>query len=54
MENQWRRLHTFGKSSFLDREPSTMIQTSSNFSPLLMFEFESIRGCLGFPGKIHR
>ena len=23
----------FGKSSFFDREPSTMIQTSCNFSP---------------------
>ena len=25
LENQWKRSHIFGKSSFLDREPSTMI-----------------------------
>ena len=53
-ENRWKRLHIFGKSSFLDREPSKMIQTSCNFSPLLMFEFGSIRRCLAFSGKIHR
>ena len=35
----------FGKSSFLDLEPSTMIQTSYHFSPLLMFEFGSMRQC---------
>ena len=32
----------FGKSSFLGFEPSTMIQNSCNFSPLLKFEFGSI------------
>ena len=37
LKNQWERLHIFGKSSFLDREPSTMIQTLLNFSPRLMF-----------------
>ena len=26
----------------------------AHFSPLLMFEFGSIRRCLPFPGKIHR
>ena len=25
LENRWKRSHLFGKSSFLDREPSTMI-----------------------------
>ena len=25
LENRWKRLHLFGKSSFLDLEPSTMI-----------------------------
>ena len=54
------RLHIFGKSSFLDVEPSTVIQTCNcnlrlcNFSPLLMFEFRSINPCLDFSGKIHR
>ena len=38
----------------LDREPFTIIQASCNFSPLLIFEFGSIRRCLAFPGKIHR
>ena len=28
LENRWKRFHIFGKSSFLDREPPTMIQTS--------------------------
>ena len=31
-----------------------MIQTSGNFSPLLMLEFGSICRYLAFPGKIHR
>ena len=53
-ENRWKRLHLFGKSSFLTLEPSTKIQTSCNFSPLLLFEFRNIRRCLTFPGKIHR
>ena len=44
---------TYGKSSFLNCEPSTMIQTSCNFSPVLMFEFGRIRRCLAFPEKIH-
>ena len=51
------RLHIFRKWSFLDLEPSTMIQTSCHFSPLCIkywfFEFESIRRCLAFPGQIH-
>ena len=34
------------KSCFLDREPSTMIQTLCNFSPPMMFEFGSICQCL--------
>ena len=45
--------YIFGKSSFLNCEPLTMIQTSCNFSPVLMFEFGSIRQCLAFPEKIH-
>ena len=51
------KLHIFRKWSFLDLEPSTMIQTC-HFSPLLIkywfFEFEGIRRCLAFPGQIHR
>ena len=54
LENRFKILHIFGKSSFPDREPSTMIQISCNFSPLLMFELGSIRRCLAFPGEIHR
>ena len=27
--NRWKRLHMFGKSSFLDLEPSTMIHPDS-------------------------
>ena len=51
----WRFFtRVFGKSSFLDREPLTMIQTLYNFSPLLIFEFGSICRCLAFPGKIYR
>ena len=38
----------------IKHETSTMIQTSCNFSRLLMFEFGSIRRHLAFPGKIHR
>ena len=49
LENRWKRLHIFGKSSFLDLEPSTMTQTPCNFSPLLMFEFGRVRRCLAFP-----
>ena len=52
-ENRWKRLHILEKSSFLGLEPSTMIHTSCHFSPLLMFEFGSIRRCLAFPGQIH-
>ena len=40
LENCWKKLHIFGKSSFLNRESSTMIQTSWNFSPLLMLNLE--------------
>ena len=29
LENRWKRLHMFGKSNFLDLEPSTMIHTDS-------------------------
>ena len=29
LENRWKRLHMFGKSSFLDLEPSTMIHAVS-------------------------
>ena len=29
LENRWKRLHMFGKSSFLDLEPSTMIHADS-------------------------
>ena len=29
LENRWKRLHLFGKSSFLDLEPSTMIHADS-------------------------
>ena len=49
LENRWKRLHIFGKSSFLDLESSTIIQTPCNFSPLLMFEFGRIGRCLAFP-----
>ena len=38
--------------STLKLSHSTITQTSCNFSPLLMFEFGSIRQCLAFPGKI--
>ena len=54
LDNWWKRLHIFRKSSFLDLEPSTMIQTSCNFSPLLMFELGSTHRCLAFPGQINR
>ena len=29
LENRWKRLHMFGKSNFLDFEPSTMIHADS-------------------------
>ena len=29
LENRWKRLHMFGKSSFLDLEPLTMIHADS-------------------------
>ena len=29
LENRWKKLHMFGKSSFLDLEPSTMIHADS-------------------------
>ena len=54
LENQWKSSHIFGKSSFLNLEPSKTIQTLCNFSPLLMFEFSSICRCLAFPGQIHQ
>ena len=44
LENRCKYLRVRGKSIFLGLEPSTMIQTSRNFSPLLTFE--SIRRCL--------
>ena len=55
LENRWKRLHMFGKSSFLDLEPLTVIHADScHFLPLLMIEFRSIHRCLAFPGQIHR
>ena len=55
LENRWKGLHMFAKSSSLDLEPSTMIQADFvSFSPLLMMEFRSIRRCFAFPGQIHR
>ena len=42
IEKSMSKVTSFGKSSFLGLEPSTMIQTLYNFSPLLMFEFRSI------------
>ena len=29
LENRWKKLQTFGKSNFLDLEPSTMIHADS-------------------------
>ena len=34
LENRWKRLHMFGKSSFLDLEPLTMIHADSLVSLL--------------------
>ena len=34
LENRWKRLHMFGKSSFLDLEPSTKIHADSLVSLL--------------------
>ena len=51
LENRWKRLHMFGKSSFHDLESSTMIHADS---VSLMIEFRSIRRFLAFPGQIHR
>ena len=42
-------IYIYRKSSFLDLDPSTMIETPCNFSPLVMFEFGRIRRCLAFP-----
>ena len=54
LENRCKGLHVFGKSSFLDLEPSTMIQTSLiSHLLVLMFEFGSICQCLAYPGQIH-
>ena len=54
LDNQSKSIHIFGKSSFLNLETSTMIQTLFNFSPLLMIEFGSICRCLAFPRQIHQ
>ena len=52
LKNRWKRLHIFGKSSFLYLEPSTMIQTSCNFSPLLNdFRTQKYSSMFGFPWK---
>ena len=54
LEYRCKGLHVFGKSSFLDLEPSTMIQTSViSHLLVLMFEFGSICRCLAYPGQIH-
>ena len=45
--DRWKRLRIFGKSSFLDLEPSTMIQT---FSSLLMHvRIQKYSSMFGFP-----
>ena len=44
------RSHIFEKSSFLDLEPSAMIQNSCHFSPLLILQF----GSLALLGQVHQ
>ena len=45
--DRWKRFRIFGKSSFLDLEPSTMSQT---FSPLLMHvRIQKYSSMFGFP-----
>ena len=39
-KNNGERLYIFGKSSFLDLEPLTMIQTLCHFSPLMILQTE--------------
>ena len=61
LENRWKKLHIFGKSSFLNRESSTMIQTSCNFSPLLMMNLKlfihvwlSLEGSIGELSMVYK
>ena len=53
LENRWKRLHIFGKSSVLDLEPSTMIQTSL-FLTSTDVRVRKYSSMFGFPWeKIH-
>ena len=49
--NRWKRLHLFGKSSFLDLEPSTMIH--ADFVSFLTSTEDRIKN-LAFPGQIKK
>ena len=52
LENRWKRLHMFGKSSFLDHEPSTMIHADSvSFLTSTDDRIQTCSSFLAFPGK---
>ena len=55
LENWWKRLHMFGKSSFLDLEPSTMIHADSvSFFTFTDDWIQKYSSMFGIPGQNHR
>ena len=50
LENRWKRLHMFGKSSFHDLEPSTVIHADSvSFLTFADDRIQKFSSMFGFP-----